>query len=136
MNEYDQRLYGIIGDMIRDIRIGNGYTLAYVADKLNLTMKTVQRYEKGERKIKISTLIDLSNILGFEYEQFMEQAHNKIKGIDANEDNNNKEMQIIAAYNNRPELKSLFDAACMMNKENIELLLQLSAKMKKRNKTV
>lgn len=87
MSDYEIGLYKIIGDMLREIRVGRDFTLDQIADKLDVTAKTVQRYEKGERKIKINTLMELSNILGFDYNKFMAEAKNKLADSSNSENN-------------------------------------------------
>lgn len=82
MSEYEIGLYRIIGEMIRKIRLSKGMSLEEVANKLDMTRKTLQRYETGERKIKISTIIKLSNILGFDYDLFMSEAKQRLAGND------------------------------------------------------
>lgn len=74
MSEYEIGLYRIIGEMMRDIRTSRGLTLEQIAEKLGVIPKTLQRYETGERKIKISTIIELSRILSFDYDTFMAEA--------------------------------------------------------------
>lgn len=74
MSEYEIGLYRIIGDMLREKRNEKELTLEQVADKINVIPKTLQRYETGERKVKISTLMELATILGFDYYDFMAEA--------------------------------------------------------------
>lgn len=84
MSEYEIGLYRIIGDMLREIRNTRKMTLEEVADKLNVTPKTLQRYETGARKIKISTIMELSDIMDFDYDEFMAAAKQKLAGTDNN----------------------------------------------------
>lgn len=54
----------IIHDRIKQRRSELGYTLLYVADKLNVKEATMQRYESGAIKnIKHDTIVELSKIL-------------------------------------------------------------------------
>jgi transcriptional regulator with XRE-family HTH domain len=80
MSEYEIGLYRIIGEMVREKRASNGMTLDQVAEQLKVTPKTLQRYETGQRKIKISTIMELANILGFDYDGFMSTAKSKLAG--------------------------------------------------------
>lgn len=82
MSEYELGLYRIIGEMIREIRTAKGMTLEEIAEKLNITRKTLQRYETGDRKIKIVTILELSHILAFDYDTFMSDAKLKLAGVD------------------------------------------------------
>lgn len=82
MSEYEIGLYRIIGEMIREKRLDAGLTLEEVASKIGVVPKTLQRYETGERKIKISTIMELSNILDFDYDRFMAEAKSSLVGED------------------------------------------------------
>lgn len=78
MSEYEVELYKIIGEMLRNIRIERGITLEQVAERLKLTAKTVQRYETGERKIKINTVMELAEYFCFDYSNFMSEAKSRL----------------------------------------------------------
>lgn len=82
MSEYEIGLYRIIGEMIREKRTTRGFTLEQVAEQLGFIPKTLQRYETGERKIKINTIVELSKILGFNYDLFMAEAKARHAGED------------------------------------------------------
>jgi transcriptional regulator with XRE-family HTH domain len=103
MSEYEVGLYKIIGEMLREIRAERDFTLDQIADKLEVTAKTVQRYEKGERKIKINTLIELSNILGFDYNKFMAEAKNKLANSSNSSESN------ISTIMNDPTYEEMID---------------------------
>lgn len=78
MSEYEVELYRIIGSMLREIRTIKGLTLEEVADKIDVIPKTLQRYETGERKIKISTIMELADIMGFNHNEFMSEAKQRL----------------------------------------------------------
>jgi transcriptional regulator with XRE-family HTH domain len=80
MSEYEVGLYRIIGEMIREIRNIRKMTLEEIADKLGVTPKTLQRYETGARKIKISTIMELAEIMNFNYDEFMAEAKQRLAG--------------------------------------------------------
>lgn len=51
------------GEVIRKLRIKNGYTQTELAEKLGITLSTIQKYEGGAiQNLKIETLRDLCNI--------------------------------------------------------------------------
>lgn len=74
MSDYDLELYGVIGDMFRHLRKDKGYTLEVVAEQLNITPKTLQRYECGTRRFKIETVQGLCSIYKIDYYIFMRDA--------------------------------------------------------------
>lgn len=73
MNELDAQFYQTVGKKIREIRIKKELTLAQLASKLGVTIKTVQRYETGDRKIDVSKLKKIADVLDISYEDFVLQ---------------------------------------------------------------
>ncbi len=74
MDKSDLELYGIVGKMFREIRENKGYTLEYVSDYLNVATKTLQRYELGERDIKIQIIKMLCEFYNIDCSSFMKDA--------------------------------------------------------------
>ncbi len=74
MTESDLELYGIVGKMFREIRENNGHTLEYVSDFLGIAPKSLQRYECGERKIKVETIKSLCEFYNINCSSFMKEA--------------------------------------------------------------
>ena len=51
------------GNIIRELRIKNGHTQNELADKLNISLSTMQKYESGNIvNLKLETLRELCNI--------------------------------------------------------------------------
>ena len=76
MNEFDAQFYQLIGQKLRRLRKENGYTLERVARMNDTTTKTIQRYEKGERKVAPAILKTLVESLGGNYDQFVAEVQN------------------------------------------------------------
>ncbi len=74
MDKSDLELYGIVGKMFREIRENKGYTLEYVSNYLNVATKTLQRYELGERDIKIQIIKMLCEFYNIDCSSFMKDA--------------------------------------------------------------
>lgn len=74
MNESDLELYGIVGRMLREIRESKGLPLEAGASYLNIASKSLQRYECGERKIKIGTIKELCDFYKISYDAFIMEA--------------------------------------------------------------
>lgn len=74
MNESDLELYGIVGKMFREIREDKGDTLEYVSNYLGIAPKSLQRYECGERKIKIETISSFCSFYNIDCSKFMKEA--------------------------------------------------------------
>lgn len=74
MSDSDLELYGIVGRMFREIRESKGLSLEIVAEYLQIAPKSLQRYECGERKIKIGTIKDLCIFYKIKYDDFIKEA--------------------------------------------------------------
>ena len=83
-----------IGEKIRQERKRNGLTQEELADKIGVSIKTLQRWENEERSPRTKELKSLSEILGTSVEYLMGETTKVIQvGIDSNSNNsnNNKE---------------------------------------------
>jgi len=74
MSESDLELYGIVGKMFREIRESKNLSLEIVAEYLKIAPKSLQRYECGERKIKIGTIKELCIFYKIKYDDFIKEA--------------------------------------------------------------
>lgn len=130
MSDYEKELYSIIGNMLRELRQEKDYTLEFVADKLEIAPKTLQRYECGERKIKVGTITELCDIYGVDYSEFMREAKIKHLGDDMPSDSTpyymNEDARDLAQFMfENPEYKVLFDASRKVKKEDIDFVKQM-----------
>nr|DAJ06608.1 MAG TPA: helix-turn-helix domain protein [Caudoviricetes sp.] len=80
MNEFDKLFYSIVGKKLRTLRIEKDYTLKDVASHVDLTEKTIQRYETGERKIKEDKLKEIVDFLGGDYDSFIKEVQTEQLG--------------------------------------------------------
>lgn len=74
MTESDLELYSIVGRMFREIRESKGLPLEAGASYLNIAPKSLQRYECGERKIKIGTIKELCDFYKISCDAFIMEA--------------------------------------------------------------
>lgn len=74
MSDSDLELYSIVGRMLREIREHRDLSLEVVSDYLKIAPKSLQRYECGERKIKIGTIKELCNYYKIDYDAFIVKA--------------------------------------------------------------
>lgn len=122
--------------MIRNERINHQMTLEQVAEKLGLTPKTIQRYERGERKIKINTLIELTDLFHLDYNEFMSSAKAKLLGHAPQNEQQlgyylDDEVAIMAQeIHDNPELRILFDASRKVSKEDLQLVVDMVKRLK------
>lgn len=80
MNESELELYGIVGKMFREIRESKSLSLEVSAAYLDIAPKSLQRYECGERKIKIGTIKKLCEFYKINYDDFIKEAKIKFGG--------------------------------------------------------
>ena len=135
MSDYEKELYTIIGNMLRELRLKNDYTLEYIAEKLEVAPKTLQRYECGERKIKVGTIVELCDIYRVDYSEFMRQAKLKHLGEELPDASisyylNEDARELAQFMFENPEYKVLFDASRKVKKEDIAFVKQMMDRMR------
>jgi len=152
MNDYEEKLYKIIGSMLREARIKSGFTLEQAGEKIGVIAKTIQRYETGERKISINKLMELTSLFGTEYTSFMAAAKKRLsesgfddsdKSVSHEKDSTrlssgqelyylDEEARAIAQQvYERPQLRMLFSASKNVSAEDLETVIALVNRMKK-----
>ena len=135
MSDYEKELYSIIGNMLRELRLKNDYTLEYIAEKLEVAPKTLQRYECGERKIKVGTIVELCDIYRVDYSEFMRQAKLKHLGEELPDASisyylNEDARELAQFMFENPEYRVLFDASRKVKKEDIAFVKQMMDRMR------
>lgn len=99
MSDSDLELYGIVGRMFREIRESKDLSLETVAEYLQIAPKSLQRYECGERKIKIGTIKQLCVFYKIEYDDFIREAKLRFgKNIYKNESPKEESPKIMQYY--------------------------------------
>lgn len=91
LNESELELYGIVGKMFREIREDKGLSLEISAAYLDIAPKSLQRYECGERKIKVGTIKKLCEFYKVNYDDFIKEAKIKFGGNIYSDVSNEKE---------------------------------------------
>ena len=92
-------------DIIKDLRIRNGYTLKEIADKLKISEATAQRYETaGIKTVPYDNIVALADIYGCDPAYIMGwQAEYRISDLKPIEELNADEMEILKAYRAAPD---------------------------------
>jgi len=127
----NEQLYNIIGEMLRERRIGKGMTLDQIADKLGVTPKTIQRYECGERKIQFDSLITITDVLGVDYGLIMRNAQVRLSGGDCKtEDYVTEPEGMSRSLLVNPDLQILFDASEKLSKKDIDFVISIANRLK------
>lgn len=91
LNDSELELYGIVGKMFREIRESKGLSLEISAAYLDIAPKSLQRYECGERKIKIGTIKKLCEFYKVNFDDFIKEAKIKFGGNIYTDISNKKE---------------------------------------------
>lgn len=52
----------MFGKRIREMRLKRGYTQQFVADALNITLRSYQKYEQGVREPDYDTLVRIADL--------------------------------------------------------------------------
>lgn len=133
MSEYELEMYGIVGSMLRDIRLSKSITLDEASGHINVTSKTLQRYELGERKIKIGTIKDLLKYYNYSYDEFMKTAKQRFSNSSEEEYYLNTDTKKVAQeiFENK-ELRLLFDAAKDASPEDLQTVHTMLLALKKK----
>lgn len=72
-------LYIALGKLLRDSREQSKFTLTDVASFMNVTPMTIQRYEKGDRKINTDTIRRLCAFYNVDSDSLMQSAVDSIR---------------------------------------------------------
>lgn len=121
-----------MGDAIKELRIKNGLTQEELANQLGLQKSAIAKYENGRvENIKRSTIQKMSSLFG------VPPSH--ILGMDEdNKDNkpehyyyNEDARKLLQDYNNRSDLKVLFDASRNLTVKDVEFIIDMIERMKK-----
>lgn len=133
MSETELELYSIVGKMLREIREDKGYSLELGAEHLGIAPKSLQRYECGERKIKMGTIVSLCEFYGINYDSFIKEAKTRFTGEEPVDESYyfNEEARELAEFMfKNPEYKVLFDASRKVKKEDIAFVKQMIDRMR------
>lgn len=64
-----------IGVLLREARLGWGYSLKEIAVLLGITYQQVQKYETGANRISVSRLLDIAEVLKITPESLLVRPH-------------------------------------------------------------
>lgn len=126
-NYYEYDFYKMLGQLLRSKRIAANLTLDDVASALNLSIKTVQRYETGERKITIQTIKNMCALYGVDPDEIMAQAQ---ATPDAEFRIDPRTIALQKAFDDRPEMRVLFSIAEKASKDDIETAIKIIEALK------
>jgi transcriptional regulator with XRE-family HTH domain len=76
------------GKLIKELRIKKGMTQEELAEKTELSARTIQRIENGEVDPRAYTLQMIAKALGVDYELFVESDSDKEKELEEEKNEN------------------------------------------------
>lgn len=120
MDSYDKELYLILGSRLRQIRNEKKLSLEYVANKINMTKKTIQRYEVGAQRVPVDKLIAMCNL----YNYSIDELNNEVKSLLNNQHNTLSLAPWIGNIinQNNPNLIKLLSKISKMSDDQISIL--------------
>lgn len=91
----ETQIYKVLGNHLRNSREAAGLTLTNVADKLSATPMTIQRYEKGDRKITIEKIRLLCALYNVDADQLMQDSidQSAVDRVDADDGANGHQIK-------------------------------------------
>ena len=81
MTYIDRDLYSILGEALRDARDSANMTLADAAKKMGVSIMTIQRYEKAERKATVETVRNLCEIYAVDADALMQYSIDRFRSM-------------------------------------------------------
>lgn len=102
MTYIETELYKILGSGLRVARDASGLTLQEVSKKFNTTPMTIQRYEKGDRKITVEKIRLLCDLYQVDANELMQNCIEEWKNISSQPnklfDLTEPEQQLLRSY--------------------------------------
>lgn len=100
MSYMERELYHILGVYLKEAREKSGLTLTDVSEVIGTTPMTIQRYEKGDRKITIEKVRELCRCYKADSDALMQKAVTEFKALYSIK---NSEPASIAAHHEEEE---------------------------------
>lgn len=110
MGAYDKDLYIILGNRLRNLRKEKGYSLEFVANKIGMTKKTIQRYELGEQRISIEKLSMLCDIYMYNIDILNAEVKKELDALSKKTFNSQfgTDQELIDFFHDQPELLEMY----------------------------
>lgn len=117
----DKKFNEIVSNILKEERLKKGYSLEYVANKMNnsITRQALYKYEKNTARMKIKTFKELCTVLSLEPNTVINTAANYLaKNITPNS-------------NKKSSDDRLKDLSTKLNSENKEILIKIAESLSK-----
>lgn len=117
----DKKFNEIVSNILKEERLKKGYSLEYVANKMNnsITRQALYKYEKNTARMKIKTFKELCTVLSLEPNAVINTAANYLaKNITPNS-------------NKKSSDDRLKDLSTKLNSENKDILIKIAESLSK-----
>ena len=120
-----------LGENIRYLRIKNGYSQDYIADKLGYkSFTTIQKWESGASEPPIKKLKELSILFNVDMD---DMSNKNLKYMEENKEGdyylNDETRQIAQEIFENPDMRSLFDMSRKMTPDRLKAHLEFMKKL-------
>lgn len=122
MGAYDKDLYLILGNRLRNLRNEKGYSLEFVANKIGMSKKTIQRYELGEQRISIEKLKMLCNVYMYDIDLLNAEVKKELDVVSKKMFNSQfgTDQELIDFFHDQPELLEMYKG--IQQSDSLQLL--------------
>lgn len=110
MSEYELNLYKRVGIELKKIRLKKGLTRKDVVANVNITERSLIRYEQGERAMDTEVIIALCQFYNYDYKKLLTQVNiDSLNSISKDIYIDEESMKIAREIAQNEDYKTLFD---------------------------
>lgn len=121
MSEYELNLYKRVGIELKKIRLEKGLTRKDVVANVNITERSLIRYEQGERAMDTEVIIELCKYYNYDYKKLLTQVNiDSLNSISKDIYVDEESMKIAREIASNEDYKTLFDMSKKIPPERLK----------------
>lgn len=121
MSEYELNLYKRVGIELKKIRLDKGLTRKDVIANVNITERSLIRYEQGERAMDTEVIIELCKYYNYDYKKLLTQVNiDSLNSISKDIYVDEESMKIAREIASNEDYKTLFDMSKKIPPERLK----------------
>ena len=121
MSEYELNLYKRVGIELKKIRLEKGLTRKDVVANVNITERSLIRYEQGERAMDTEIIIELCTYYNYDYKKLLTQVNiDSLNSISKDIYVDEESMKIAREIASNEDYKTLFDMSKKIPPERLK----------------
>lgn len=121
MSEYELNLYKRVGIELKKIRLDKGLTRKDVIANVNITERSLIRYEQGERAMDTEVIIELCTYYNYDYKKLLTQVNiDSLNSISKDIYVDEESMKIAREIASNEDYKTLFDMSKKIPPERLK----------------